>query len=390
VKRIHQASAIRIVFVVLCLSFYSTGSTSDTLPTRKSRTFLRIIMKPCLTNRLKSCLTNRLKTRQQNFLNSCLLSCALIAMLSGLTLSSTSAENQIITLGTGGVTGLYYPAGGALCRLINQTRQQHGIRCAVRSTLGSVTNVAQVTSGALDLGIAEAGQLYKAAKSDVPLRTLVSLFPEYISVLVRTDAGINSFADLKNKRINIGKEGSSQRLTIEFLMAAQGWKLSDFAEVTQLEPSEQATALCENRIDATLYVVGHPSGAIKEALRDCRSKLIGLSKRDRDTLILKNPYYRKVSIAGNYYSPNLPDVETVGVNATLFTRADLPDDVAYAVVKSLFAQFDSFRRLHPAFSSLDPEQMMLTNGLPQPLHPGAAKYFMEAKQVAQAKQNQPQ
>ncbi|SIS72899.1 hypothetical protein SAMN05421760_10411 [Neptunomonas antarctica] len=344
-----------------------------------------------LKNRLKSYLKSRINfnrnlirdNKLKYYLSYCTLNCVLISLLAGLTLSSANAENQIITLGTGGVTGLYYPAGGALCRLINQTRQQHGIRCAVRSTFGSVTNVAQVSSGELDLGIAEAGQLYKVAKSDVPLRTLVSLFPEYISVLVRSDAAINSFDDLKNKRINIGKEGSSQRITLALLMAAHGWTLNDFAEVVQLEPAEQATALCDNRIDATLYVVGHPSGTIKEALRDCRSKLIGLSKKDRDTLILKNPYYRQVSIAGSFYSPDLPDVETVGVNATLFTRADLPDEVAYAVVKSLFAQFDSFRRLHPAFSSLDPEQMMLTSGLPLPLHPGAAKYFMEAKQVAQ-------
>ena len=300
--------------------------------------------------------------------------------------------SQLITLGTGGVTGLYYPAGGALCRLVNQARQEHGIRCAVRSTLGSVSNVEQVIKHELDMGIAEAGQLYNAVhgfekskenKSDLPLRAITSLFPEYISILVRSDAGINSFADLKNKRINMGKSGTSQRSTIELLMKAHGWQLSDFSEVTELEPSEQATALCENRIDATLYVVGHPSGTIKEALRDCSSQLIGLSKQDRETLILQNPYYREVTISGGFYSPDLSDVVTVGVNATLFARADLPDDVAYAVVKSLFEQFDGFRKLHPAFRFLNPEQMMATTTLPLPLHPGAVKYFQEVQYLLQ-------
>lgn len=300
--------------------------------------------------------------------------------------------NQVITLGTGGVSGLYYPTGGALCRLVNQARQEHGIRCAVRSTLGSVSNVEQVINNELDMGIAEAGQLYNAVrgfeastenKSDLPLRTITSLFPEYISILVRSDAGINSFDDLKNKRINIGKAGTSQRSTIELLMAVHGWQLSDFSEVTELEPSEQATALCENRIDATLYVVGHPSGAIKEALRDCSSQLIGLSKQDREALILQNPYYREVTISGDFYSSDFSDVVTVGVSATLFARADLSDDVAYAVVKSLFEQFDSFRKLHPAFRFLNPEQMMEERALPLPLHPGAAKYFQEVRYLLQ-------
>ena len=303
--------------------------------------------------------------------------CFLLCCMSFL---PASADNQIITLGTGGVTGLYYPTGGALCRLINQTREQHGIRCAVRSTLGSITNLEQVTRGELDLGLAEAAQIYNITASDTPLRSLVSLYPEYISILVRSDAGINSFADLKNKRINIGKAASSQRYTLELLMASHGWKLSDFAQVTQLAPEEQATALCENRIDATLYVVGHPSGTIKEALRDCHSKLIGLSEKDRVALMQNNPHYRELTIAGALYAPDLSDIITVGVNALLFTRAELPDDVAYAIVKSLFEQFESFRQLHLAFSTLKPEDMMQTKVLPLPLHPGAAKYYEEVRE----------
>ncbi|WP_051221699.1 TAXI family TRAP transporter solute-binding subunit [Neptunomonas japonica] len=313
--------------------------------------------------------------------------CLLLSFI--LSIVPAYAENQVITLGTGGVTGLYYPTGGALCRLINQTRQTHGIRCAVRSTLGSVTNLVQVANHELDMGIAEAGQLYNAyksasAQSKIPLRLLTSLYPEYISILVRSDAGIQRFEDLKNKRINIGKLGTSQRYTIELLMKAHGLQQSDFKEVTELAPAEQATALCDNRIDATLYVVGHPSGTIKEALRDCQSQLIGLSKQDRNTLIRQNPHYREMSVSGNIYSEDVPDVLTVGVNASLFARADLPDDVAYAVVKSLFEQFENFKKLHPAFRLLNPEQMMAPSAMPLPLHPGAAKYFREVQPLSQA------
>ncbi|MDI3324358.1 TAXI family TRAP transporter solute-binding subunit [Pontibacterium granulatum] len=303
--------------------------------------------------------------------------------LSAIAFAPTHADNRIISLGTGGITGLYYPAGGALCRLVNLTREQHGIRCEVRSTPGSVTNLQQVSDGSLDMGIAEAGQLFNARqgagkfdKPDPELRALINLFPEYISILSRSDSGIERFADLQGKRINIGKDGSSQRITLSMLMDARGWQLDDFSQVHQLAPANQAEALCQNKIDATLYVVGHPSGAIKESLRDCNSRLISLSKDDVDTLTRKNPHYQPLVISGKLYGDGHEDVHTVGVNATLFARADMPDAVAYAMVKSLFTQFERFRRLHPAFVNLKVEDMVQTP-LAAPRHPGAERYFKE-------------
>lgn len=299
---------------------------------------------------------------------------------------SAASEKRLLALGTGGVTGLYYPAGGALCRLVNLSRQQHGIRCAVRSTLGSLTNLTQVSNGELDLGIAESGQLYNAVQgrgrfakqgADNSFRALFNLFPEYLSILVKNDAAIQTFEDLRGKRVNIGKEGSSQRITLELLMQQRDWQWQDFAEVLELEPAQQAAALCGNQIDATLYVVGHPSGAIKEAIRDCDSRLLPLSERDVKALITGNPHYQQVAIKGRNYAEGLEDISTAGVNATLFTRANLPDDVAYAVVKALFEQFDRFRRMHPAFQKLTPQQMIATS-MAAPLHPGAERYYREA------------
>ncbi len=304
--------------------------------------------------------------------------------LSFLSISQTAiADSRILTLGTGGVTGLYYPAGGAICRLMNLNRQQHGIRCALRSTLGSVENLQQVIAGRLDMGVSEAGQLDNGyygrggfTRPASELRTLVGLYPEHISVLARKDSGIKSFADLKNKRFNLGKAGSSQRVTLDVLMKARGWQKEDFAALEELEPAQQAKALCENQIDATLYVVGHPNGAIKEAIRDCDSQLIGLEQRDIDALIAYSPHYQPLTLPGSLYSSEQADVNTAGVNATLFTRSDLPDDAAYAIVQSLFEQFDQFRQLHPAFAPLKAEAMAQIP-LAAPMHPGAKRYFIE-------------
>lgn len=307
----------------------------------------------------------------------------LLGCLGFLLTAYSHADSRILTLGTGGVTGLYYPAGGAICRLVNQNRQQHGIRCALRSTLGSVENLQQVIAGRLDMGVSEAGQLDNGyygrggfAKPSPQLRTLVGLYPEHISVLARKDSGIRSFADLKHKRFNLGKAGSSQRVTLDILMRARGWQREDFAALEELAPAEQAKALCDNRIDATLYVVGHPNGAIKEAIRDCDSHLIGLEPQDIKALIAYSPHYQALTLPGSLYSSSQPDVRTAGVNATLFTRNDLPDEAAYAIVQSLFEQFDQFRQLHPAFSPLKAEAMVQIP-LAAPIHPGAARYFRE-------------
>lgn len=295
--------------------------------------------------------------------------------------ASPANENRIVSLGTGGETGLYYPSGGAFCRLVNLTRHHHGIRCVVTTSPGSVANLQRVSEGQLDLGIAEAGQLHNAVtggaeQSGGELRTLFKLFPEYISLVSRRDSGIDSLADLRGKRINIGRENSSQEITFRSLMTARGWTLDDFAEVHRLAPADQADALCQNRIDATLYVVGHPSGAVKQALRDCDSRLLSLSQADIASLMDENPYYQSARIDQALYDSQPQFVLTAGVNAVLFSRADLPDDVAYALVKALFTQFERFRAMHPAFYQLQPGQLT-QEPFAAPLHPGAARYFRE-------------
>jgi len=314
--------------------------------------------------------------------------CIVLSLLiSGLVFSlPTVAGSQLVSLGTGGITGVYYPAGGAICRLVNSTRQQHGIRCAVQSSPGSVANIKRVRNGELDMGLAESGWIYHAWNGsdlfidqgpDRKLRTLLKLFPEYLTVLAHPDAGVEQFVDIRNKRINIGKPGTSQRSTLSSLMRGSGWSLSDFAVALSLEPAEQASALCDRRIDVMIYTVGHPSGATKEATRDCGSKLIPVTGGVAKSLMADNPQYLPITLAGGFYSANPEDVTTLGVSATFFTDDDLPEDTAYAVVKSLFEQFDRFQAMHPAFAELDPQQMV-AGPYPAPLHPGAERYFREA------------
>jgi len=296
-------------------------------------------------------------------------------------------EGQFITIGTGGVTGVYYPAGGAICRLVNAGRQEHGIRCSVESTGGSVYNVNTMRQGELDFGVVQSDVQYNALEGlgeefegQGPfegLRAVFALHPEPFTVVARADSGIESFDDLKGKRVNVSNPGSGSRATFDVLMDAKGWTLSEFALASELKSAEQSQALADNKVDAIAFIVGHPNGSIQEATTTTEARLVPVSGAEVDALVEENPYYAKAVIPGGMYTGNPEDTETFGVGATLVTTADVSEEAVYQLVKAVFEGFEDFKQLHPAFANLDKSEM-ISAGLSAPLHPGAQRYFKEA------------
>ncbi len=303
-----------------------------------------------------------------------------------LTAGAAMAQQTFIAIGTGGVTGVYYPTGGAICRLVNRGRADHGIRCGVESTGGSVFNINAIRNGELEFGVAQSDWQFHAFNGTSrfeeqgafeDLRAVFSVHPEPFTVVARADAGIANFEDLKGKRVNVGNPGSGQRGTMEVVMEALGWTMGDFALASELQAAEQSQALCDNNIDAMIYTVGHPSGSIQEATTACDSVLVNVTGEAIDKLVAERPYYRTATIPGGMYRGNDSDTMTFGVGATFVTSATVPDEVVYQVVKAVFEDLDQFRGLHPAFANLDPAEMA-NDGLSAPLHAGAEKYFREA------------
>lgn len=306
-----------------------------------------------------------------------------------ITVTSTAAsfaQDTTIRIGTGGKTGVYFPAGGAVCRLVNRGVADHGVTCQVESTGGSVYNLKSIRAATLDFGIAQSDWQFHSLngsskfEEDTPyedLRAVFSLHPEPFTVVARKDSGIKTFEDLIGKRVNIGNPGSGSRGTMDVLMAAKGIKIGDFSLVTELKSSAQASAVCDNKIDAMVFTVGHPSGSIKEATTECETVLVEVSGPEVDALISDNPYYRTAIVPGGMYQGNPDDTKTFGVGATLVTSAKIPDDVVYAVTKSVFENMRRFRRLHPALGILKDDEM-IKDGLSAPLHPGAVRYYKEA------------
>lgn len=296
------------------------------------------------------------------------------------------AQQEFITIGTGGVTGVYYPTGGSICRLMNANRDEHGIRCSVESTGGSVYNLNTMRQGELDFGVVQSDWQYHAYngtsrfEDDGPyegLRAVFSVHPEPVTVVARADSGIEHFDDLRDERVNVGNPGSGQRGTMEVIMEAKGWSMDDFALASELKSAEQAGALCDNKIDAFVFVVGHPSGSIEEATTTCDTRLVEVSGPAIEELVEENPYYSVATIPGGMYRNNPDDTQTFGVRATFVSSTEVSADAVYHLVKAVFEDFDDFRGLHPAFEVLEKEEMV-TQSLSAPLHEGAERYYREA------------
>lgn len=317
-------------------------------------------------------------------LNACLSALAASAALMAPT-APAQAQQKFMTIGTGGVTGVYYAAGGAICRLVNKDRAKHGIRCSVESTGGSVFNVNTIKAGELDLGFTQSDVQFNAVKgvgqfkdsgAVGDLRAVFAVHPEPFTVVARKEANITKFEDFKGKRFNVGNPGSGTRASMEELLGAMGWKLGDFSLASELKADEHGPALCDGKVDGFFYGVGHPSANIQDPTTSCGAKLVSLTGPAVDKLVADKPYYAKVTIPGGLYPNNPQPTNTYGVVATVVASAKTPADTVYATVKAVFDNFDEFKKLHPALANLKPENMV-ADGLSAPLHEGAARFYKE-------------
>ncbi len=314
-----------------------------------------------------------------HFTKAALLAAGLIAG------QTATAQEKFITIGTGGQTGVYFVVGQSICRLVNRGTAEHGLKCTAPSTGGSVANINAIKAGDQTMGVAQSDQQYYGYNGEQSfadggpiesLRAVFSVHPEPFTVVARADAGVKNFDDLKGKRVNIGNPGSGQRATMDVVLEAAGMTADDFSLASELKATEQAQALCDNKIDAFVYQVGHPNGSIQEAFSSCDANFVNVTGDYIDALIEKNAFYAAATIPASLYEGVEEDTTTFGVRATFVSSSDVDEDTVYHVVKAVFDNFDRFKGLHPAFGNLDPEEM-ISAGLSAPLHDGAAKYYRE-------------
>lgn len=290
--------------------------------------------------------------------------------------------SEFATVGTGGVTGVYYPTGGAIANMVNANKN-YGVQLAVQSTGGSVFNVNALMSGDIQFGIVQSDRGFQAWSGlaewqergkQTKLRSVFSIHPELVNLIMAADAGVNTCADLKGKSISVGNPGSGTRKNAKDALSTCGLTFDDI-DAHDLKAAEGAKMLQDGRIDGYFYTVGHPNGSIKEAYAGRRAVEF-VTFDNVDGLLQKHPYYVKEDVPVELYNANGKKASTFGVKATLLTSSDVDENTVYAVTKEVFENLDAFKELHPAFAGLSKESML--KGLSAPMHKGAKKYYKEA------------
>jgi len=305
-----------------------------------------------------------------------------IALLTAMSIPAFATE--FITIGTGGVTGTYYPTGGAICRMMNKNRKETGIRCSVESTGGSVYNVNTINQNELDFGIAQSDTVYQAyhgegkfkGKAITGLRSVMAIYPELLALVVRKSSHIKKITDIKGKKINVDVLGSGTRMTTDVVLKAFGIKHSDLALANELKSSEGPTMLKDNKIDGYFGVFGHPTANIKDAANSVAIDIVPIQGKPIDALVKKYPYYAKGIISKTFYKGVTHDVPSIGVKAVLVTKDTVSEKIVYELTKTILDNFDAFKKLHPAYRTITKKSLL--DGLSIPQDKGAIRAFKEA------------
>lgn len=288
---------------------------------------------------------------------------------------------QFLTIGTGGVVGVYFPVGGATARIVNEASV--GLRLTVESTGGSVFNVRAINAGQLDLALAQSDVTYQAFNGTGTfdgepiegLRTLMGLHAEPMHLICQSSANVESFRDIAGKRVSIGNPGSGILNTVRAMLDAFDMSEDDFT-AEYLVAAEAPDFLRDGRIDCFFYTVGIGGGAIRDITATADVNVVPLDDPELQTLIDEFPYYAFATVPAGTYGGQDEDVTLFGVKALFVTSTDLSDDAAYNIVKAVLDNLDAFKATHPALATLTAEDFL--SGLGAPLHPGAQTAYEEA------------
>ncbi|WP_019584805.1 TAXI family TRAP transporter solute-binding subunit [Deinococcus apachensis] len=304
-----------------------------------------------------------------------LLGTAAIALAQGTT---------FLTIGSGSTTGVYFPVATGMAKMINDAGA--GVRANARSTGGSVFNVNALATGELDAAIAQNDIVYYAykgtglqafqGKANGKLRTMAVLYPEVLHVVARRDAGINSIADLKGKRVVIGDLGSGTEQTARQVLEAYGLGLDDLGQALRVSPAQGISLMQDKRADALFYTVGVGASAISQIAQTVDVKMVPVSGNQASSLIKKYPFYVRYNIPAGSYKGVGATVPSVAVQATLVTTTGVSEDAVYKAMKAAFGNETELKAIHPSLAS-NFSYAKAVKGLPAPLHPGAVKFFRE-------------
>lgn len=289
-------------------------------------------------------------------------------------------------IGTGGTAGTYYPIGGLIANAISGTSESGvpGLVATAVASNGSVANINAIQAGSAESGFSQSDVAYWAytgtglyeGKGKVEeLRLIATLYPETVHLVARKDAGINSVADLKGKRVSLDEPGSGTLVDARIVLAAFGLSESD-VQAEYLKPGPAGDRLRDGALDAYFFVGGYPAGAISELATSSGITLVPISGPEVDKMLTEYAFFAKDKVPAGTYA-GVDETETISVAAQWVTSSKQPEDLIYNIVKATWS--DATRKAldagHAKGKMITLENA--TTGLGIPLHPGAERFYKE-------------
>ena len=318
-----------------------------------------------------------------------LMMCLFVSgLLPGILGDAKAARLQSLTITTGGVGGGWYPIGGGIANIINPKIKKYGFRAGAVPG-GGVLNPARVGMGEADLGLTQSSFLILAQKGEDPykakytnLRAICKVFDQALHVAIAKETGIESIKQIVDNKMSIkfgpNKVGTSSEFLFKTLMAAYGAPVETLKEWGwKLDYGGQGHQLSQYRdkhIDGFIMHTQVPNSATMEACLARETRFLDIS--DEIAAAMKEKWgTKRTIIPAKTYEGQTQDVNTITMPNVLFTTTDLPDDVVYEIVKTMFEKKKYMTKVHVLFKGFTHQSALEGTGIE--LHPGAKRYFQE-------------
>jgi len=291
-----------------------------------------------------------------------------------------------LLLGTGSVQGVYFPIGGVICRLLNRHKNLHKIRCSLESTGGSIYNLKEMNEGNFDIVFAQSDWQFHAYHGtstfekhgpNKDLRAVFALEADPLAIIVLDSSEIKTFDDLANHQVSFGYTRSLQHRIINDFLGAKGWSNKNFKEVRPMSDIKQVNQLCNGDIEAITLLTSSLNDNLRNVSEGCQIRLVPITGAEVSSVIKAKPYYRTGKILKGMYG-GADDVISFGLGATFVASESTSPKAIYHVVKEIVENFRDFKSLHPSLEGLDKKELSHA-GISIPLHPGATRYYKEAR-----------
>lgn len=294
--------------------------------------------------------------------------------------NASSAEPVNLIFGTGGTSGTYYPIGGALKGVFEADPLIDHVQ--VVSTGASVQNINNIEDGTNQIAIVMSDVAYDAVKGNKQFKgrpadidAIAGLYPNVVQIVALKGSNIHSVADLKGKRVGVGKVGSGVEASAKKVLQAAGMSDDDLARVSHTGYADSVTDMSNGNLDAAFFTSGVPNSSITGLMQNTDVNFVNVDGDTAAKLLKKYPYYQNYDIPAhkdNKYGLD-KGVHTVAIRNMLIVPASMDDKVAKHLTKRFYDYLGSDSISVAALKQFDRNKM--NQNLVVPVHPGASQFY---------------